>query len=327
LLDKILIVDDEPDIVNLVRVILERDGYWVVSASSGDEALGMVNSEAPDLVLLDLVMPGKSGLEVCKILKSQGNTKNVPVIMFTALGRDVDKKLSSWAGADAHFTKPFTPAQLSAEVKRWLIQAKATKFSGQLGLDHYKMRGRKILLEFDPRSDYERLIRDFAIEAVFYDETTIAITQRSSTIHQALEGNENVRFVDLDPLMKFSAILNQNPDGPLSLVFDSLTDLALLQKSAEIGYKTGYKFAQNALQVLIGPRVTAVFLLNPGAHEPQDVASFRGLFNNQASYDTQGVTVVRVSENSNPAHRATDMTNQKPALALEQADRGDGTGS
>ena len=79
-------------------MILEKEGYWVSSASNGEEALQLLEQHDPDLVLLDLVMPGKSGLEVCKIIKTQARTKNIPVIMFTALGRDVDRKLSAWAG-------------------------------------------------------------------------------------------------------------------------------------------------------------------------------------------------------------------------------------
>ena len=72
---------------------MEKEGYWVSSASNGEEALQLLEQHDPDLV-----MPGKSGLEVCKIIKTQARTKNIPVIMFTALGRDVDRKLSAWAG-------------------------------------------------------------------------------------------------------------------------------------------------------------------------------------------------------------------------------------
>ena len=79
-------------------MILEKEGYWVSSASNGEEALQLLEQHDPDLVLFDLVMPGKSGLEVCKIIKTQARTKNIPVIMLTALGRDVDRKLSAWAG-------------------------------------------------------------------------------------------------------------------------------------------------------------------------------------------------------------------------------------
>jgi len=298
LLSKILVVDDEPDTVNLTKVILEREGYWVTTASNGEEALTAVQNEPPDLILLDLVMPGKSGLEVCKILKSQSKTRNLPIIMFTALGRDVDRKLTSAVGADAHFMKPFTPPQLSVEVKHWLAQARASKFSKQLGLDHSKLKGRKILFEIDPRADYERPVRDFTIEAAFHDETAIVVTQKGSAVRHVLEGDENIRFVDLDRLTSFSAILNMHSDGPISLVFDSITDFILSQHNpTESVSQMGYKFAQNALKVLNEPRITALFLLNNAAHDPHDLASLRGLFSNQASYDSQGVTIVKLSDN------------------------------
>ena len=115
--DKILIVDDEPDTINLAKMILERKGYHVVSAFTGDEAIQKAESEMPDFIYLDMVMPGKSGLEVCKILKAQSKTKKIPLVMFTALGRDVDKKLSKEAGADGHFLKPFTAEDLIDEIK------------------------------------------------------------------------------------------------------------------------------------------------------------------------------------------------------------------
>jgi len=297
-LSKILVVDDELDTVNLAKVILEREGYWVTAALNGEEALTAVQTEQPDLVLLDLVMPGKSGLEVCKILKSQPKTKNMPIIMFTALGRDVDRKLTAAVGADAHFMKPFTPPQLSVEVKRWLMQAKASKFSRQLGLDHAKLKGRKILLEIDPRADYERPVRDFTIEASFYEETVIVITQKGSAIRHVLEDDENVKFLDLDQVTSFSAILNMHSDGALSLIFDSITDFILSQQnSTESVSQMGYKFAQNALKVLNEPRITALFLLNTAAHDPHDLASLRGLFSNQASYDSQGIMIVKLGDN------------------------------
>jgi DNA-binding response OmpR family regulator len=119
-LDKILAVDDELDTLNLVKMILERNGFLVITASNGDDALQKANIEAPDLVLLDMVMPGKSGLEVCKILKTQQKTKHIPVVIFTVLGRDVDRQLSKNAGADGHLLKPFTPEGLVSEIKKHL---------------------------------------------------------------------------------------------------------------------------------------------------------------------------------------------------------------
>ena len=318
MLNKILVVDDEADTVNLTKVILEREGYWVTGASNGEEALTAVQSEQPDLVLLDLVMPGKSGLEVCKLLKSQPKTRNMPIIIFTALGRDVDRKLTTAVGADAHFMKPFTPPQLSVEVKHWLMQAKASKFSKQLGLDHEKLKGRKILFEIDPRADYERPVRDFTIEASFYEETLVVITRKGSAVRQVLEGDSNISFVDLDRLTSFSAILNVHADGPLSLVFDSITDFILSQhNSNESLSQMGYKFAQNALKVLNEPRITALFLLNTAAHDQHDLASLRGLFSNQASYDAQGVTIVKLGDSLG---NGTNSRNHQHPISLDQKD-------
>jgi len=81
----------------------------------------------PDLIILDLMMPGKSGLEVCRILKSQSETKHIPVVMATVLGREVDRTLTKEAGADAHFMKPFSALALLTEVKHQLEAARESK--------------------------------------------------------------------------------------------------------------------------------------------------------------------------------------------------------
>lgn len=85
----------------------------------------------------------------------------------------------------------------------------------------------------------------------------------------------------------------ENSEGPLSMVIDSLTDLALGENSADSAYKGMYKFVQSAIERLDEPRITAVFLLNPSAHDPKDIASVRGVFSNQLVYDKGGVTVAR----------------------------------
>ncbi|MCJ7505007.1 response regulator [Candidatus Bathyarchaeota archaeon] len=125
--DKILVVDDEPDPLNLTKRILERNGYRVFTASDGDEALQKVNAEPPDLILLDIVMQGKDGVEVCKILKSKPKTRRIPVVMFTVLGRDVDIKRATDAGCDGYVTRPFVTEDLLAEIKKHLGQAEAKK--------------------------------------------------------------------------------------------------------------------------------------------------------------------------------------------------------
>ena len=291
-MNEILVVDDDPDIVKSVRIILERTGYPILSALNGDDALKAVERERPVLILLDLSMPGKSGLEVCRILKSQPRSKNIPVIMFTISDREVDKKLTDWAGADAHFNKPFTAGDLLAEVNSWLEKGKSWRFSKRFGMDHDNLAGKKILLEVDPRTDFEKAIEDFVFECNFHGEVTFIVTSKGSALRQALEGNNAVKFIDLNlaNLTIFPPILNESPRGRLNIVFDSLTTLSILSESA---YKTTFKFAQNALQVLADRRVTAIFLLNPSAHEPRDVASVRELFTNQLVYDERGLTAQR----------------------------------
>ena len=118
--DRILIADDEPDLLNAAKIMLERGGYQVVEATNGDEALERAISENPDLIILDVVMPGKNGLEVCKILKEKPQTRSIPILIYTVLGREEEKKLSKEAGADGFLVKPFTPDDLVSIVKKHL---------------------------------------------------------------------------------------------------------------------------------------------------------------------------------------------------------------
>jgi CheY-like chemotaxis protein len=127
--EKILVVDDEADVRNLTKMMLEGAGYEVVQAANGDEALAMVATEAPDLVLLDVVMPGKSGFEVCKALKASEKTKGIPVIVFTVLGREVDFRLSMESGADEFLSKPLKPEDMSNLLKE--IRTQLNKVKGQ----------------------------------------------------------------------------------------------------------------------------------------------------------------------------------------------------
>jgi len=129
LADRILVADDEPDTVNLTKMILEQEGYQVSTASNGVEALLRAGAELPDLILLDVIMPAKSGWEVCKTLKSQDKTKHIPVVIFTVLGKplgdDVSMTRAREAGCDGYLAKPFTPEGLLAEVKKHLDQPKS----------------------------------------------------------------------------------------------------------------------------------------------------------------------------------------------------------
>ena len=115
--NKILVVDDEEDILELVRYNLARDGYRVVCAASGEQALSRAKSEPFDLILLDLMLPGIDGLEVAKRLKSKPETRHIPIIMLTAKGEEADIVTGLELGADDYVTKPFSPRILIARVK------------------------------------------------------------------------------------------------------------------------------------------------------------------------------------------------------------------
>ncbi|MBW2342261.1 MAG: response regulator [Deltaproteobacteria bacterium] len=115
--EKILVVDDEEDILELLKFNLSREGYQVSCAASGEEALTQVRSKAPDLMVLDLMLPGIDGLEVAKSLKQDPETKNIPIVMLTAKGEEADIVTGLELGADDYITKPFSPRILVARVK------------------------------------------------------------------------------------------------------------------------------------------------------------------------------------------------------------------
>jgi two-component system phosphate regulon response regulator PhoB len=115
--EKILVIDDEEDILELLRFNLSREGYQVSCAASGEEALSLVRSDIPNLILLDLMLPGMDGLEVARRLKSNSNTKNTPIVMLTAKGEEADIVAGLELGADDYVTKPFSPRVLVARVR------------------------------------------------------------------------------------------------------------------------------------------------------------------------------------------------------------------
>ncbi|KJR48219.1 Phosphate regulon transcriptional regulatory protein PhoB (SphR) [Desulfosporosinus sp. I2] len=116
----ILVVDDEEPIQELLRFNLEKEGYLVSVAKDGKEALDRVNKENPDLIVLDLMLPGMDGLEVCRRLRLIPGFQHVPIIMLTAKGELIDKVLGLELGADDYMTKPFSPRELIARIKACL---------------------------------------------------------------------------------------------------------------------------------------------------------------------------------------------------------------
>ncbi|HEY1173400.1 MAG TPA: response regulator transcription factor [Verrucomicrobiae bacterium] len=114
---KILVVDDEPDALELIEFNLKAAGYDVVTAADGAEALKKARLVAPDLILLDLMLPEIDGLEVCKILRRDASTAAIPIIMLTAKAAEIDRILGLELGADDYVTKPFSPRELGLRIK------------------------------------------------------------------------------------------------------------------------------------------------------------------------------------------------------------------
>ncbi len=110
-------VDDEEPIQELLRFNLEKEGYAVCVAKDGQEALKHVENDQPDLLVLDLMLPGMDGLEVCRKLRSNQKFQQIPIIMLTAKGEEIDKVLGLELGADDYMTKPFSPRELLARIK------------------------------------------------------------------------------------------------------------------------------------------------------------------------------------------------------------------
>jgi two-component system phosphate regulon response regulator PhoB len=113
----VLVVDDEEDILDLVKYNLGKEGFEVIAVTSGEEALTVARKVKPDLLLLDLMLPGLDGFEVCKILKADEKTASIPVIMLTAKGEESDIVTGLEIGADDYISKPFSPKVLNARVR------------------------------------------------------------------------------------------------------------------------------------------------------------------------------------------------------------------
>lgn len=121
---KILIADDEPNIVISLEFLLKREGYTVLIARDGQEAIDSIVREQPDLVLLDVMMPKKTGFEVCQEVRANESLQAIKILMLTAKGRDTDMAKGAALGADAYMTKPFSTRELVQKVAQMLSNAK-----------------------------------------------------------------------------------------------------------------------------------------------------------------------------------------------------------
>jgi two-component system phosphate regulon response regulator PhoB len=127
--ETILVVDDEEDIVELVSYNLSREGYHVLSSLTGEEGLDSLREKLPDLVILDLMLPGLDGLEVCKQIRADTRTSHIPIIMLTAKADEADQVTGLEVGADDYIPKPFSPRVLLARVKT-VLRRKAAVAEG-----------------------------------------------------------------------------------------------------------------------------------------------------------------------------------------------------
>jgi two-component system alkaline phosphatase synthesis response regulator PhoP len=122
--EKILIVEDEKDIVKMLEYNLKKEGFRTIAAFDGEDALSLAHREHPQLIILDLMLPGMDGLEVCKELKKEHKTSSIPLIMLTAKVQESDKIVGLELGADDYITKPFSPREMIARIKAILRRAK-----------------------------------------------------------------------------------------------------------------------------------------------------------------------------------------------------------
>lgn len=196
----VLVVDDEKDLVDLVRYHLEKSGLKCLEAHDGETALKVAKDRIPDLVVLDLMLPGMDGLEICRRLRKEPKTANVAIIMLTAKAEEVDRVVGLEMGADDYMVKPFSPRELAARIKavlrRGLVQeAQGVQKVGSLELDEGKhqvsVHGKVVELtvkEFDllqalMKAKGRVLTRDQILETVWGYSNAVEIESRTVDVH------------------------------------------------------------------------------------------------------------------------------------------------
>ncbi|MDD2573903.1 MAG: response regulator transcription factor [Bacillota bacterium] len=165
----ILVIDDETHILELVKYNLEKEGYRVTVCETGEEGLEKTDKEQPDLVILDLMLPGMDGLDVCKRIRRNNTTTALPILMLTARGEEIDKVLGLETGADDYLTKPFGIRELTARVKALLRRSSRSPDepevirAGNLTIDTGAYRVYKDEQEVELTSKEYELLKELAL--------------------------------------------------------------------------------------------------------------------------------------------------------------------
>ena len=198
---KILVVEDEPDIRKLINYNLAQERFRVLEAEDGEQALKLLQREKPNLVILDLMLPGLSGLELCKILRDRTDTTHLPILMLTAKAGEADKVVGLELGADDYLSKPFSPREMVARVRAILRRSESSMAAESA--PHYEKGGLKIdfrtyevfargqpikltlkefeLLRFFVQNSNRVLSRDQLLDRVWGGETFV--TPRTVDVH------------------------------------------------------------------------------------------------------------------------------------------------
>ncbi|MDP2921858.1 MAG: response regulator transcription factor [Candidatus Omnitrophota bacterium] len=199
--EKVLIIEDEKDIVKVLDYNLKKEGFRVLSANNGEDGLDMARKEHPDLIILDLMLPELDGLEVCKAVKNDTKITHIPIIILTAKAQEADKIVGLELGADDYVTKPFSPRELIARIKAVLRRLKEKDKQpevlkiGDMSIDFSKImvsiKGKPIeltskefeLLKILIKAKGRMLSRDYLLDTIWGFDQALEIQTRTVDVH------------------------------------------------------------------------------------------------------------------------------------------------
>lgn len=195
---RIAIIEDERDVADLVEHYLRKEGYSTLQYYDGEKALSRLRTDPPDLAILDLMLPGMDGLELCRLLRADPATARMPVIMLTAKGEEMDRVLGLEMGADDYVTKPFSPKELMARVKAVLRRGQEKRTGGKV------LRCGQILLDgerhlvIDGKKEVQLTAKEFSLLEYFLQrpERVVSRDQLLNAVW-GLDYNGETRTVDV----------------------------------------------------------------------------------------------------------------------------------